>query len=213
MRTVVILTILAVFGAAPLLSAQSIRVIDAAAIANGVIPPTVLESAFAPYYEDARSHRIEGTVTIQDVINEYGQLKDAKILRGLGFGLDELAIASAQGWLISPATRDGVPVSVVAEIDVPFSLGSAKALKTWQGWQEVSPPKVASKVEPVYTEEARRAGLKGIVILEAVIKNDGTVGAIRVVQGLELGLTDSAIDALKQFNFSPGQQNGQNVDV
>jgi TonB family protein len=82
-----------------------------------------------------------------------------------------------------------------------------------KGWQEVTAPKVLSKVEPVYTGEARSAGLKGFVILEAVIKNDRTVGAIRVVQGLELGLTNSAIDALKQFKFSPGKKDGQDVDA
>src|SRR5690349_16310538 len=162
MRTPVpMLTLAALFAVAPLLSAQSLRITDAAAIANGVIPPTVLESAFAPYSDEARSHRIEGTVTIHAVINDYGQIKDATILRGLGFGLDDLAIASAQEWLISPATRAGVPVSVVVQIDVPFSLASPKALRIWQGWLEIIPPKVLSKVEPVYTQEARDAGLKG----------------------------------------------------
>jgi TonB family protein len=46
-----------------------------------------------------------------------------------------------------------------------------------------------------------------------VIKKDGTVDVVRVVQGLGLGLTDSAVDAMKQWKFIPGQKDGHTVDV
>jgi len=46
-----------------------------------------------------------------------------------------------------------------------------------------------------------------------VIKSDGTLDVIRVVQGLAYGMTDSAIDALKQWKFSPAQKDGKDVDV
>ena len=49
--------------------------------------------------------------------------------------------------------------------------------------------------------------------MQVVIKKDGTVDIIRVVQGLAGGLTDSAVDAIKQWKFSPGQKDGQAVDV
>src|SRR5262249_47056209 len=107
------LTLLAIFVATPLLSAQSVRITDASAIANGVIPPTVLESTVARYTEEARARGIEGTVTIEAVINEYTQIRKARILRGLGFGLDDVALASVQDWLLSPATLNGVPASAV----------------------------------------------------------------------------------------------------
>ena len=134
-----------------------------------------------------------------------------RILKGLGFGLDEVALASAQGWALSPATRDGVPVSVVAQIDVQFSLRSANALRIGGA---VIAPTVMFRAEPRYTEEARLAHLNGTVVLQAVVKSDGTVDVIRVVRGLPYGLTDSAIDALKQWKFRPGKnKGGQNVDV
>ena len=60
---------------------------------------------------------------------------------------------------------------------------------------------------------AVRAGLNGTVVLQAVIKTDGTVDVLRVVRGLPLGLTENAIDALKEWQFSPGKKNGQDVDV
>jgi len=48
----------------------------------------------------------------------------------------------------------------------------------------------------------------GTVVLQAVIKKDGTVDIIRVVRGLPLGLTDNAIRALKQWQFKPGAKGG-----
>ena len=57
------------------------------------------------------------------------------------------------------------------------------------------------------------AKLNGTVVLQAVIKSDGTVDVIRVVRGLEHGLTDSAIEAIKQWKFRPGKKNGYAVDV
>jgi Gram-negative bacterial TonB protein C-terminal len=44
----------------------------------------------------------------------------------------------------------------------------------------------------------RWRGYNGTVVLQAVIKKNGTVDIIRVVRGLPLGLTDNAIQALKQ---------------
>ena len=51
------------------------------------------------------------------------------------------------------------------------------------------------------------------MVLQAVIKTDGTVDVLRVVRGLPHGLTENAINALKQWQFSPGKKNGQDVDV
>jgi TonB family protein len=206
------LVILVVMGMAPLLSAQYIRIGNPGAIPNGAVsPPTILKSAFALYTDDARSRGIEGTVTIEALVSEAGQIRSMRILKGLGFGLDEVALASVQGWEFSPATRDGIPVSVVAQIDVQFSLRSANALRIGGA---VIPPTVISKVDPHYTDEARLARLQGTVVLQAVVKSDGTVDVIRIVRGLPYGLTDSAIEALKQWKFRPGKnRSDQNVDV
>jgi TonB family protein len=117
-----------------------------------------------------------------------------RALKGLGFGLDETALDSGQAWTFSPATRTGTPVSAVAQIDVPFSLARIDALQLGNGVAVT----VESKVEPQYTQAARLARLTGKVVMDVVIKKDGTVDVVRVVQGLGLGLTDSAVDAMKQ---------------
>jgi TonB family protein len=77
----------------------------------------------------------------------------------------------------------------------------------------VSPPAVLSRVEPQYSEEARKARYQGTVVLEAIVRKDGTVDILRVVRSLGFGLDENAIDALKKWRFRPGTKGGVPVDV
>src|SRR5215470_4494990 len=113
-----ILAVLGTIGAVRLLDAQYIRIGNTEAIPNGAItPPTILKSTPALYTNEARTHGIEGTVTILAEVGSAGEIKYTRVLKGLGFGLDEAATASVQEWALSPATRNGAPVEVVAQID------------------------------------------------------------------------------------------------
>jgi protein TonB len=73
----------------------------------------------------------------------------------------------------------------------------------------------SSKVLPEYPELARKAKVTGSVILEAVITKGGTVGRIKVLRspGAHLGFDKAAIDAVQQWRYKPGIQNGRRVDV
>jgi TonB family protein len=51
------------------------------------------------------------------------------------------------------------------------------------------------------------------VVLEIVVRRDGTVGDVKVVQGLGGGLDRRAIDAVRQWRFSPARRLGTPVDV
>jgi TonB family protein len=77
----------------------------------------------------------------------------------------------------------------------------------------VTPPRLLHEVKPDYTDEARRRGLNGEVVLEVVVQRDGRVGDIRVIQGLGGGLDRRAIDAVRQWRFAPGERLGTPVDV
>jgi TonB family protein len=74
-------------------------------------------------------------------------------------------------------------------------------------------PMILFKVDPQYSEEARKAQYQGTVVLEAIIRSDGTIEILRVVRSLDFGLDENAIQALKQWKFRPGMRNGQPVDV
>ena len=77
----------------------------------------------------------------------------------------------------------------------------------------VRPPTPVYRVEPDYTEEARKARLQGIVIIEAIIDVEGNVTEARILKGLAGGLDQSAIEAVRQWRFKPGTLDGKPVPV
>jgi TonB family protein len=77
----------------------------------------------------------------------------------------------------------------------------------------ITPPQVLREVRPDYTQDARRRGIEGDVVLEIVVRRDGGVGDVRLLQGLGAGLDQRAIEAVRQWRFSPARRHGTPVDV
>ena len=77
----------------------------------------------------------------------------------------------------------------------------------------IEPPRLLKEVKADYTEDARLRGLAGEVILEIVVRRDGSVGDVRVLQGLAGGLNDRAVQAVRQWRFAPAHRLGAPVDV
>jgi TonB family protein len=73
----------------------------------------------------------------------------------------------------------------------------------------------ASKVGPVYPEDAKVERVEGIVILQAVVFHDGTVGDIELLRANRpnMGFEDAAIEAVRQWRYEPAIQDGVPVDV
>ena len=78
---------------------------------------------------------------------------------------------------------------------------------------EVTGPRVIRKVEPDYTEKARKAKLQGVVLLAVEVWEDGKPHNIRILRGVGMGLDEKAIEAVEQWVFEPGRKNGQPVKV
>ena len=77
----------------------------------------------------------------------------------------------------------------------------------------IEPPKLLREVKPDYTEEARIKRLAGEVVLEIVVRRDGSVSDLKVIKGLGGGLNERAIQAVRQWRFSPARRQGTPVDV
>ena len=79
----------------------------------------------------------------------------------------------------------------------------------------VTLPQVVTQVGPQYTSEAMRQMIEGEVVLDVVVKSDGTVGDVKVTQSLDAvyGLDESAVRAMKQWKFKPGTKAGKAVNV
>jgi protein TonB len=77
----------------------------------------------------------------------------------------------------------------------------------------IDPPTLLREVRPDYTEAARQRGVEGDVLMEIVVRRDGSVGDVRVLQGLGHGLDGRAVQAVRQWRFQPARLRGQPVDV
>jgi protein TonB len=73
----------------------------------------------------------------------------------------------------------------------------------------------SSRVPPGYPELARQAGVQGKVLLQAVIREDGTVGDITVLESsaARLGFDEAAVKAVSRWRYKPGLQDGKPVDA
>lgn len=79
----------------------------------------------------------------------------------------------------------------------------------------VTNPRLIREVKPNYTADAMRAKIQGIVFLEAVVLENGSVGQVRVIRSLDptFGLDQEAERTVKKWVFAPGTRLGQPVPV
>jgi len=77
----------------------------------------------------------------------------------------------------------------------------------------VSSPQLLFKVEPEYSEEARKAKFQGTVLLYVEVDEKGLPRNIKVIRPLGLGLDQKAIEAVEKWKFSPGKKDGKPVAV
>jgi TonB family protein len=99
-------------------------------------------------------------------------------------------------------------VPVVATRQMVYAQG--KVYKIGDG---VSQPRILSKVEPEYTQEAKDAGIEGAVVLKVEISTAGKAENIVVAKSLEPGLDANAVSAVSQWQFKPGMKDGEAVAV
>jgi TonB family protein len=76
-------------------------------------------------------------------------------------------------------------------------------------------PRLIREVKPGYTGEAMRAKIQGVVLMEAVVMPDGSIGNVRITRSLDsvFGLDQEAIKTVKKWQFAPGTRFGQPVPV
>jgi protein TonB len=75
----------------------------------------------------------------------------------------------------------------------------------------VTAPALVYKIEPEYSEQARKAKYQGTVVLSIEVDEDGKPRAFPVVQGLGLGLDEKAIEAVSRWKFRPAYRDGRAV--
>ncbi len=144
----------------------------------------------------------------------------------------EITIPTKKIVILGFESRDGIPYFLTLQVSrPPVSSPEKGKVKGVEGGVEggvvggvvsptkavravgdIKPPKLIKKVEPIYPEVAREAGVEGIVILEAETDEKGNVVRVQVLRSIPL-LDQAAIDAVKQWKYEPALINGQPTGI
>jgi TonB family protein len=184
---------------------------DAVACKGDIQPPKLLKRVDPVYPEEARQKGTQGVVILEAKIDEGGRVIDTLVLRSVP-GLDEAAVEALKQWVYEPMAINGKAVKALFTVTVNFRLGEKDIEKFAEGAvkvkDDINPPKLVKMVQPKYPEEARKARVEGVVILQARTDIEGKVKDVMVLRSVP-ALDQAAIDAVKQWVYEPLMMAGQ----
>jgi len=146
-------------------------------------------------------------------------------IQPIASGVQELPGAISQ--VVSPTLSQGSGSQGGAGTGTGVGIGSGQGSGLGPGYgggfgggayrpgNGVTQPQLVREVKPNYTADAMRAKIQGVVWLEAVVMENGSVGQVRVTRSLDptFGLDQEAERTVKKWLFRPGTRLGQPVPV
>ncbi|MBX7224016.1 MAG: energy transducer TonB [Blastocatellia bacterium] len=87
-----------------------------------ILPPKIISQVKPKYTVEARENKIQGTVVLSVEFRADGTVGDIRVIRGLGFGLDEKAVEAARLTRFRPAVQNGKPVPWRGKVEFSFDL-------------------------------------------------------------------------------------------
>jgi TonB family protein len=91
-------------------------------IGRGVSAPVAIKTPPAKYTPEAREKHIEGACLMSVIVDSDGSPQNPKVVRPLGYGLDEAALTAVKKYRFKPAMKNGHPVATQIMIEVKFKL-------------------------------------------------------------------------------------------
>jgi TonB family protein len=110
------------FGDADVAAPATVQSQPAKQEAARVVMPEILSKQKPIYTEEARAKRIEGEVLVEAVFEATGKVRVLRVVRGLGYGLDDAAIHAAEQIRFKPALVDGQPSDKTVVLHIIFQL-------------------------------------------------------------------------------------------
>lgn len=174
---------------------------------NAVDPPKLLKRVDPVYPEEARRAKQSDLVILNVRTDESGSIERIMVLKGKYKYLNAAAIEAVKQWKYQPYLLDGEPKPVVFTVSVRFQFKEDQ-IDSIEAGGETVPPKVIHRVDPVYPEDARKAGVQGSVILYVTSDEKGKVTKVEVLKSIS-GLDQAAVDAVKQWVYEPYLHEGK----
>jgi TonB family protein len=156
---------------------------------------------------DAAACTAAGKTAVRLTVGRTGKPLDVHPADSAGL-LADAAVKAVQSWHFTPGTVNGSAMESHGR--VAFSCRPAGDVEktaaelAYRIGGGVSAPVLLSKVEPEYSVQARKSKWQGTSMLYVQISPEGKAGHIHVVKKLGMGLDRQAMEAVKQWRFTPG---------
>jgi TonB family protein len=176
---------------------------------RAVRPPRVISQLQAEYSEEARRVAVNTSVSLSLVINENGEPQDIKVVRGAGFGLDEMAIRAIQSWRFEPGTKKGQPYAAPTHIDLRFNL--ADKARTGQTTRlNFSLPPGVERPELIQGKIPENPDPPaGSMQIRFTVSPEGKPTNFQTLETTNQTWTDRALDEMAGWRFRPATRAGQ----
>jgi TonB family protein len=155
-------------------------------------------------------------VPVKLTVDKDGKTTDIQVGAAIDGSIGKAAVEAVLSWQFRPGTVGGQAEASSATILLECREPGASAATEGGNYRVgggVSQPSVIFKVDPDYSEEARKAKYSGSVTLSVVVDKEGRARNIRIVKALGLGLDEEAVIGVNQWRFKPGMKDGQPVNV
>jgi TonB family protein len=173
--------------------------------------PKLIRRTQPQYTAEARLARLQGTVQLFVVVGTDGKARDFRLLRPIGLGLDEQAVACVAEWRFEPGVRNGIPRDTSATVEVNFNMPGE------DGWRLVR----ASFRTPEGATRAVLASAPYTILVQPPEAGGATVhleidenGVPRQVEGRPFPGRDysrQAAGIVRRWRFAPAMSEGKPV--
>jgi TonB family protein len=172
------------------------------------------------YPSAAQRANVQGKVFVVFVVGKDGDIRDPKILKGIGFGCDEEALRvtlNMPKW--NPGKQNGKAVAVQYNLPIAFVLEksnvkkeSADKIPEFPGGTPALNQYFSTNLQ--YPTAATRAHVSGIVLVSFTVTKDGAIKDIVIDKGLGFGCDAEAIKLISKMpTWNPALKDGQPVDA
>jgi TonB family protein len=201
----------------------------------GIPAPIVIQRVAAEYPTDVPEDAVAGECVLSLVIDADGIPSNIQIVHTHGAQFDNAAINAVKQSTYSPGTLNGVPVPVHIFIRTRFfndrrvaylrilnrydpvrgysqpSFGVARLPRLAPSRAYDKPPIPSHSEEPEYSTAARQEKIQGVVIVSALVTEDGFPTDLRVERSLGHGLDEKALECVAKYRFEPAEMEGSPV--
>lgn len=112
--------------------------------------------------------------------------------------------------IFNPVNYDDLPANAVL---IPSTAQAAVDIITHDIGDLTKPPRALRAKSPVFPHELKIAGISGRVLVQYIVRDDGSVTHIRILNSTHKQFSDAAVRAIRKWIFQPGEKEGRKVNT